>query len=86
MSLSKKKEIDIKIKYLNTPWITKKNKKIFQTYRASLLKIWKIDQMKMKKLAKHIKTYSRGLEKIRRNIIIKIKSNYLEMIYEIHKK
>ena len=37
--------------------------------------------MKMKKLTKHIKTYSRGLAKIRRNIIIKIKSNYLEMIY-----
>ena len=40
----------------------------------------------MKKRTKNIKTYSRGLEKIRRNIIIKIKSNYLEMIYKIHKK
>ena len=31
VDLPKKKEIGIKSKYLNTPWITKGNKKIFQT-------------------------------------------------------
>ena len=41
----------------------------------------------MKKLTKHKKTYSRELKKkMRRKIIIKIQSNYLKMIYEIHGK
>ena len=40
----------------------------------------------MKKITKRIKTYSRGLSKMRRKIIIEIKSNYLKMIHEIHGK
>ena len=40
----------------------------------------------MKKITKRIKTYSRGLNKMRRKIIIEIKSNYLKMIHEIHGK
>ena len=43
-----KKEIEIKSKYLNTPWITKEIKNTC-----------KFDQKKMKKLTKLIKTYSR---------------------------
>ena len=39
----------------------------------------------MKKLTKLIKTYSREVKKkMRRKIIIEIKSNYMKMIYEIH--
>ena len=48
--------------------------------------IWKFDQKKTKKLAKHIKTYSKELKNIRRKIIIEIKSNSLKMRYEIHGK
>ena len=40
----------------------------------------------MKNLAKHVKTYSRELQKMRRIIIIEIKSKYLKMIYKIHGK
>ena len=39
----------------------------------------------MKKITKHIKTYSRGLNKMRRKIIIDIKSNYLKLIHETWK-
>ena len=40
----------------------------------------------MKKTTKLIKTYSRELKKIRKKIVIEIKSSYSKMIYEIHEK
>ena len=86
MSLFQKKEIEIKSKYLNTPWITKGIRKSFKRKQRLYENIWNFDQKKMKKLTKLIKTYSRELKKMRRKIIIEIKSNYLKMIYEIHGK
>ena len=48
--------------------------------------ILNFDQKKMKKLTKLIKTFSRELKKMRRKIIIEIKSNYVKMICDIHGK
>ena len=79
-----KKEIEIKSKYLNTPWITKGIRKSSKRKQRLYEKYLKIRSKENEKTYKTYKTYSRELKKMRRKIIIEIKSNYLEMIYEIH--
>ena len=76
MSLFQKKEIEIKSKYLNTPWITKEIRKPSKRKQRLYEKYLKIRS----------KENERELKKMRRKIIIEIKSNYLKMIYEIHGK
>ena len=71
-----KKEIEIKSKYLNTPWITKEIRKSSKRKQRLYEKYLKIRS----------KENERELKKMRRKIIIEIKSNYLKMIYEIHGK
>ena len=76
MSLFQKKEIEIKSKYLNTPWITKEIRKPSKRKQRLYEKYLKIRS----------KENERELKKMRRKIIIEIKSNYLKMIYKIHGK
>ena len=76
MSLFQKKEIEIKSKYLNTPWITKGIRKSSKRKQRLYEKYLKIRS----------KENERELKKMRRKIIIEIKSNYLKMIYKIHGK
>ena len=71
-----KKEIEIKSKYLNTPWITKGIRKSSKRKQRLYEKYLKIKS----------KENERELKKMRRKIIIEIKSNYLKMIYKIHGK
>ena len=59
MSLFQKKEIEIKSKYLNTPWITKGIRKSSKRKQRLYEKYLKIRSKKMKKLTKLIKTCSR---------------------------
>ena len=87
MSLFQKKEIEIKSKYLNTPWITKgirKSSKRKQRLYEKYLKIRSKENEKTYKTHKNL--FERIKKKMRRKIIIEIKSNYLKMIYEIHGK
>ena len=48
--------------------------------------IWKFDQKKVKKLTKHIKTYLTELKKVRKKIIIEIKSNNMRNTWKIMKE
>ena len=87
MSVFQKKEIEIKSKYLNTPWITKgirKSSRRKQSYYEKYLKIRSKENEKTCKTYKNL--FERIKKKMRRKIIIEIKSNYLKMIYEIHGK
>ena len=87
MSLFQKKEIEIKSKYLNTPWITKgirKSSKRKQHLYEKYLKIRSKENEKTYKTHKNL--FERIKKKMRRKIIIEIKSNYLKIIYEIHGK
>ena len=66
----------VKSKYLNTPWITKGIRKSSKRKQRLYEKYLKIRS----------KENERELKKMRRKIIIEIKSNYLKMMYEIHGK
>ena len=81
-----KKEIEIKSKYLNTPSITKGIRKSSKRKQLLYEKYLEIRSKENEKLTKLIKPYSRELKKMRRKIIIEIKSNYVKMIYDIHGK
>ena len=80
-----KKEIEIKRKYLNTPCITE-GIKIFPKRKQRLYE--KYLKIRSKENEKTYKTFKSLLErtkkKMRRKIIIEIKSDYLKIIYEIH--
>ena len=76
-----KKEIEIKSKYLNTPWITKRIRKSSKSKQHLNEKHLKIRSKENKKTYKTYKNlYPRELKKVRRKIIIEIKLNYLKMI------
>ena len=81
-----KKEIEIKSKYLNTPWITKGIRKSSKRKQRLYEKYLKIRSKENERTYKTCKTYSRELKEMRRKIIIEIKSNYSKLIYEIHGK
>ena len=76
----RKKEIEIKSKYLNTHCIAKRIRKSSKLKQRLYEKDLKIRSKENKK------TYPREIKEMRRKIIIEIKSNYLKMIYEIHGK
>ena len=86
MSLFQKKEIEIKSKYLNTPWITKGIRKSSKRKQHLYEKYPKIRSKENEKTCKTYKNLFDRIKKMRRKIIIEIKSNYLKMIYEIHGK
>ena len=63
MSHFPKKKIEVKSKYFSTPSITKGIRKSSKLKQQLYEKHRKIDQKRMKKLTKHITTYSRKLKK-----------------------
>ena len=78
--------IEIKSKYLNTPWITKGIRKSSKRKQRLYEKYLKIRSKENEKTYKTYKNLFERIKKMRRKIIIEIKSNYLKMIYEIHGK
>ena len=65
-------EIEIKSKYLNTPWTTKELRKFSKRKQRLSENIWKFDQKKPKKLTKHIKPYSRELKTCEENLLSRL--------------
>ena len=84
-----KKEIEIKGKYLNTPWITKWIRKSSKRKQRLYEKYLNGRSKENEKTYKNIKTYKNLFERIKKKYEEKLLSRYnqdLKMVYEIHGK